>query len=89
MATAKTTVSKKVAPKAAVKKADKKVSYSAMSTADLMDALAAKRQDLLSGVRSLKSGELVNPRVLGVTRKQIARIHTAIRVAEAANKESK
>lgn len=89
MATAKTTVSKKAAPKAAVKKADKKVDYSAMSTADLMTALAEKRQDLLNSVRSLKSNELVNPRVLGETRKQIARIHTAIRVAEAANKESK
>lgn len=89
MATAKNTASKSAAPKAAAKKADKKVNYSAMSTADLTKALAEKQHDLLESVRSLKGGELVNPRVLNANRKEIARIHTAIRAAEAAQKESK
>lgn len=79
----------KAAPKAAVKKADKKINYNAMSTADLNKALAEKHSDLLASKSSLKGGELVNPRVLGSTRKEIARIHTAIRAAEAASKESK
>ena len=49
--------------------------------------LAAKQQDLLEAKRSHAGGELVNPRVLRATRKEIARLHTAIR--EAALKESK
>ncbi len=77
------------APKAAVKKAVKKVDYRSMSAADLHKLLAEKHQDLLDSRRSLMGGELVNPRVLGVTRKDIARIKTAIRTVDAADKESK
>ena len=44
--------------------------------------LAAKRQELLDSRRSHKAGELVNPRALGQIRKEIARLHTAIRAAE-------
>ncbi len=44
--------------------------------------LAAKQQDLNDSRRSHKAGELVNPRVLGQIRKEIARLHTAIRTAE-------
>lgn len=89
MAAPKKTDSKSTTPKAAAKKADKKVNYSTMSASDLTKALAEKQQDLLNSVRSLKAGELVNPTVLKATRKEIARIQTAIRVAEAASKESK
>lgn len=89
MAAPKKTESTKSAPKATVKKVEKKINYSAMSLADLNAALVAKHNDLLASKSSLKGGELVNPRVLGATRKEIARIHTAIRVAEAASKESK
>jgi ribosomal protein L29 len=51
--------------------------------------LAAKQQDLLDSRKSHRAGELVNPRVLGTIRKEIARLHTAIRAAEQAAKESK
>jgi len=89
MAAPKKTENTKSAPKATAKKVEKKVNYSAMSIADLNKALVEKHGDLLASKSSLKGGELVNPRVIGATRKEIARIHTAIRVAEAANKESK
>lgn len=54
---------------------------------ELHDQLATKRQDLVDAVRSHKAGELVNPRVLGATRKEIARLLTAIRQDE--QKETK
>ena len=55
----------------------------------LREELATKRQDQLEAKRSHAAGELVNPRVLTHTRKEIARINTAIRAAEiAAVKES-
>lgn len=80
MAEAKTTTKKPTAKKADVVK----------SVADLQKDLATKQNDLLESKRSHKSGELVNPRVLTVTRKEIARLHTAIRAAQlAAKKESK
>ncbi len=49
---------------------------------ELCAELAAKQQDLNDSRRSHKAGELVNPRVLGQIRKEIARLHTAIRAAE-------
>ena len=48
----------------------------------LSEQLTAKRVDLLEFKRSLASGELVNPRVLASTRKDIARLLTAIRAEE-------
>lgn len=52
--------------------------------------LAAKQTDLITAKRGHKAGELTNPRVITVTRKEIARIHTAIRAAEIAQiKENK
>ncbi len=52
--------------------------------------LAAKTTDLLQAKRGNKSGELANPRFITVTRKEIARINTAIRAAEIQEqKESK
>ena len=52
--------------------------------------LAAKQNDLISAKRGHKLGELTNPRVITVTRKEIARLHTAIRAAQIAEyKENK
>ena len=52
--------------------------------------LAAKQQDMLDSKKSHRAGELVNPRVLGTLRKEIARLHTAIRAEELqSTKESK
>ncbi|MGB4761736.1 MAG: 50S ribosomal protein L29 [Candidatus Saccharimonas sp.] len=56
---------------------------------DLQKDLAAKQNDLLESRKSHRAGELVNPRILSTTRKEIARLHTAIRAAELAAKESK
>ena len=52
--------------------------------------LAAKQNDLISAKRGHKLGELTNPRVITVTRKEIARLHTAIRAVQIAEyKENK
>ena len=69
MADAKTT--KKTAPKAA------ELSHA--------EQLSAKRTDLLEARKSLAAGELVNPRVIGSYRKDIARLLTTIN----AKKEAK
>ena len=76
---------KNVTKKAPAKKADE------MKTVDqLKTELQVKIQDQLEAKRSHASGELVNPRVLTHTRKDIARLHTAIRAAELiGQKESK
>ena len=50
--------------------------------------LATKQADQLAAKRSHAAGELVNPRILTSTRKEIARLHTAIRAAEREQKES-
>lgn len=54
----------------------------------LREELATKRQDLLEAKRGHAAGELANPRVLTSTKKDIARLLTAIRVAELSEKES-
>lgn len=82
----KKAVTKKAAP---VKKQTVRVKYSEMKLVDLHEGLATAQQDLLGAKRSHKGGELVNVRTLTETRKTIARILTAIRVAENADKESK
>lgn len=52
--------------------------------------LVTKIADQLAAKRSHAAGELVNPRALTLVRKDIARLHTAIRAAELADvKESK
>jgi len=51
--------------------------------------LATKQADLLEARRGHAAGELANPRVLTSTKKEIARLHTAIRAAELSEKESK
>ena len=62
-----------------------------VKTIDALQAeLEAKQADMLEARRGHAAGELANPRVITVTRKEIARLHTAIRNAELeAAKESK
>jgi len=55
----------------------------------LREELTTKQADLLLARRGHAAGELANPRVLGSTKKEIARLHTAIRAAELSDKESK
>ena len=77
---------------AEAKKTTKKVvkASEVKSREDLKTDLTAKQNDLLESRKSHRAGELVNPRVLGSIRKEIARLHTAIRAAElASKKESK
>jgi large subunit ribosomal protein L29 len=60
------------------------------SIAELNKELEAKIADLLQARRGNALGELVNPRVITVTKKEIARIHTAISLTQRdAAKESK
>jgi ribosomal protein L29 len=75
----------KTTKKTTAKKAD------VVKTIDqLHTELQAKITDQLEAKRSNASGELVNPRVITHLRKDIARLHTAIRAAELAGlKESK
>jgi ribosomal protein L29 len=55
----------------------------------LQAELAGKQTDLLDARRGHAAGELANPRVITVIRKEIARLHTAIRAVELTNnKES-
>lgn len=70
MAEKSTTKTKAAAPKAEV---------------SVNEQLAAKRNDLLEARKSLAAGELVNPRVIGSYRKDIARLLTTIN----AQKEAK
>ena len=80
MAEAKTT--KKTAPK--------KAAVEVKTLEQLHEELASKKADQIAHKRSHAAGELVNPRVLTTIRKEIARLHTAIRAAELASiKESK
>ncbi len=56
----------------------------------LTQELAVKKQALIEAKRGHKLGELTNPRVITVTRKEIARLQTAIRAAQIAEqKENK
>lgn len=72
--------------------ADKKTTKKAeevKTIEQLRTDLATKQADLLTARRGHAAGELANPRVLTSTKKEIARLHTAIRAAELAAKESK
>ncbi len=71
-----------MADKATTKKAPKKAE---VTEAPLVDQLAAKRADLLEANKSLAAGELVNPRVIGAFRKDIARLLTKINAQKEAN----
>jgi ribosomal protein L29 len=59
------------------------------SVDELQAQLETKRADLLAAKRGLAAGELANPRVITTSRKEIARILTAIRAAQDDAKESK
>jgi len=74
--------------KSTVKKTAKKA-QEVKTLAQLQEELATKRNDLLEARRGHASGELANPRVITATRKDIARLLTAIRAAEMSEKESK
>ena len=80
MADKKTTKAKStVTKKAAVVK----------TIAELRDELVAKTADLLQAKRGNAAGELANPHAITVTRKEIARLNTAIRAAELAELKEK
>lgn len=55
------------------------------SVDQLKKDLVSKQNDLIESKRGHKLGELTNPRVITITRKEIARLHTAIRADEIAN----
>ena len=71
--------------------ADKKVKKAEeVKTIDqLREALETKQLELLEARKSNIAGELVNPRVITSTRKEIARLKTAIRADELSQKENK
>jgi len=57
---------------------------------ELQAELTTKQNDLIEAKRGNKLGELANPRAITVLRKEVARLHTAIRAVEiAAAKENK
>lgn len=73
--TAKTT-------KSVAKKTVKKVAPVVKSVDELRKDLVAKQNDLLEAKRGHRAGELVNPRAITASRKEVARIKTAIRALE-------
>jgi ribosomal protein L29 len=75
MAEAKTTKVK------ATKKAAKPA-VEVKSLAELHTDVATKQADLLQAKQGHRAGELVNPRTITLTRKDIARLKTAIRAEE-------
>lgn len=79
-ATKKTT--KSTTTKAPAKKAVKATEVKTL--AQLQEELVKLQNDYRESRRSHQMGELVNPRVLTVQRKSVARAHTALRQAEIA-----
>ncbi|MDB5179569.1 MAG: rpmC [Candidatus Saccharibacteria bacterium] len=75
---AKTTTTKKTTKATEVK-----------TIAELRDELTKLQLEHLESRKSHKQGELVNPHVLTVQRKNIARAHTAIAAASKAEAQSK
>jgi len=73
----------------AIKKTTKAVKEAVMiKTIDQMRIDLAKLQnDLNEAKRGNKAGELANPRVITSTRKRIARLQTAIRAAQIAERK--
>jgi len=67
---------------ATTKKVVKKEATVVKSREDLIKDLAAKQHDLLEARKGHRAGELVNPRTITHTRKDIARLKTAIRAEE-------
>jgi len=69
--------------------ANKKVATEVKSLEQLKTELVAKQTELLELRRGNAAGELANPRAITVARKEVARLHTAIRAASQESKESK
>ena len=61
-----------------VVKPAKKAAAPAKSEKNLQEQLVEKRTDLQQARQSLAAGELVNPQVISITRKEIAQILTKI-----------
>jgi ribosomal protein L29 len=59
------------------------------SAEDLRLTLATKQNDLLDYQRSLAAGELKNTRIIGTTRREIARLKTALTAAQQSGKGEK
>lgn len=59
------------------------------TVADLQKELLEKRTELLEARRGHTAGELANPRIITRTKKDIARLLTAIRAAEEREKGRK
>lgn len=72
-----------------VKAASAKNATEVKTVEQLREELLTKTADLLQAKRGNAAGELTNPRVITVTRKEIARLHFAIHALETAAKESK
>ena len=68
-----------VSTKKSVKKTSKATEVKTIE--QMQTELIAKQSDLVESKRGHKAGELTNPRAITTTRKQIARLHTAIRAA--------
>jgi len=65
------------------KKTTKSTAAKEVKTLEQLKAdLAAKQSDLLEAKRGHRAGELVNPRVITLARKDVARLQTAIRAEE-------
>lgn len=84
---------KKTAPKAtkATTKAaakTKKVELPKTSP-ELLEMAETIRTDILEAKRSLVQGELVNPHILTVKRKQLARVLTAVKALDASERGEK
>jgi len=76
--------------KTTTKKTAVKPAKTVQTVDELKASLDTKQQDLLQARRGLAAGELANPRVITTTKKEIARLHTAIRASElSAAKETK
>jgi ribosomal protein L29 len=71
------------------KTSTKKPTPKQQSPEELRASLTAKQTDLLDYKRSLAAGELANPRIVGATRKDIARLKTALTAAEQTGKGEK
>lgn len=69
----------KATPKTVGKAVATKKATEVKTIEQLRAELVTKQADLLQAKRGNKAGELTNPRVITLTRKEIARLHTAIR----------
>lgn len=75
--------------KTTAKKAAPKKAQEVKTSESLAIDIQAKRADYLQAKQSHAAGELVNPRILTTTRKEIARLMTAHAASKRSEKESK